>query len=76
MLCILESHPWYHCSEKFYTTYRLNVGVPTGSAWSRPDRMSTVGSCEAAGVGAVATARGGGFARRADGRGSLPGPKP
>ena len=62
----------------------LKRGVPTGSAWSRPDGKGTVGAGEVAGARAVTTARGGYargtrggvLARRADGRGAPPGPKP
>ena len=36
----------------------LTIGVPTGSARSRPDGMGTVGAGEAAGTGVVKTARG------------------
>ena len=62
----------------------LERRVPTGSAWSRPDEMGTVGAGEVAGAEAVATARGGRgrgtrggvLARPADGQGAPPGPKP
>ena len=59
-------------------------GVLTGSARSRSDGMGTVGIDEAAGAGLIKTgtggrglgARGGVIARRADGLGPPPGPKP
>ena len=59
-------------------------GVPTGSARSRSDGMGTVGIDDAAGAGAKTTdaggrgggARGGVIARRADGLGAPPDPKP
>ena len=62
----------------------LTIRVPTGSARSRPDGMGTVRAGEAAGAGAVATARGGHgrgtrggvIVRRVDGRGAPTGPKP
>ena len=62
----------------------LKRRVPIGSARSRPDGMGTIGAGEAARTGAVTTARGGRsrgtrggvLARRADRRGSPPGPKP
>ena len=60
------------------------IGVPTGSARSRPDGIGIVRAGEVAGAGAVATARGGRgrgsrggvIVRRADGRGAPPGPNP
>ena len=62
----------------------LKRGVHTGSARSRPDGMGTVGAGEAAGAGAVTTARGGRgrgtrggvLARRVDRRGAPPVPEP
>ena len=63
---------------------RLKRGIPTGSVRSRSDGMDTVRAGEAAGAGAVTTARGshgrgtcgGVLARRANGREAPPGPEP
>ena len=62
----------------------LEIGIPTGSARSRPDGTGTVGAGDAAEAGAVETVRGGRgrgtrggvLVRLADGQGAPPGPKP